>query len=380
MFILMGALVANAGIAARIFAAAASILDRIPGGVAATTVAATTVFSGLSGSSAADVAAMGRISVSEMRKHGYPPAYAAGVVASAGAFAALIPPSIGLILYGVVSGESIGALILAGIIPGVISACALATMIVITAWRNGRRIGNDAMVDYVDKQAAALPTTAGAKLTGVGSAALLFVIVAGGIYTGVFTVTEAAAVGAAASLVLSIAFQRSPHRVLDVVFKSAKETVELTSMIFLLLIGGAIFGYFVVSTRLPADLAKWVGDLAVPPVVVLIVILLLMVPLGMFLDGLSIMLLVVPIIVPIVAVSGYDGVWFGILMIKMIEIGLLTPPVGLNVFVMSGIVRDVPVMSIFRVVVPFLLLDLCLVALFFLVPDLVTWLPSLAAN
>lgn len=395
MFILLGALVANAGISGRIFGAAGAILGRLPGGVAATTVIATAIFSGISGSSAADVATMGKISVSEMRKQGYAPAFAAAIVGAAGAFAALIPPSIALVIYGIIAEESIGALLLAGIIPGAFSAIALTGWIVVRESLRARdsaarpEIARALAVEESEGEGVGDPNpsrvpqpaqllTVGEKLSGVAYAGALFLIVAGGIYAGVFTATEAAAVGAFASLVLSIPLWGSMAKARSVMATSLRETAEITSMIFLLLLGGSIFTYFVVTTNIPVRITEWIVGLSIPPSLVVAMFLLAIIPLGMFLDGLSIMLLTVPIVAPVVTSLGFDGVWFGVLVIKMIEIGLITPPVGINVYIMAGISDDLEVEQIFRAVTPFVFLDLAVSAVLFAIPPIITWLPSAA--
>jgi C4-dicarboxylate transporter DctM subunit len=379
LFVLLGSLVANAGIGERIYFAINALVRRLPGGLGAATVIATSIFSGISGSSAADVATVGRVSIAEMRRYGYAPQHAGAIVAAAGAFAVLIPPSIGLVVYGIISEESIGALLLAGIIPGVLSGIVLAAAIVIPAafgWTSSGAILHGAPKTSAGRDR--MPFAAMAS--GLIYAAILFIIVAGGIYTGIFTATESAGIGAFAALIMTIPAARRggiPRRVL--VRTAVREAADITSMIFLLLLGGAIFTYFIVSTRLPNRMAERAVALEIPPLALVAIFLLLMIPIGMFLDGLSAMLLIVPIVTPIVAAFGFDGIWFGILMMKMIEIGLITPPVGINVFVVSGMVKDCTPEQLFRSVAPFVLLDFCLVALLFAFPEIVTWLPSLGA-
>jgi len=398
MYVLLGALISHAGIAEKIYRAVNRVVRRLPGGLAATAVTATATFSGISGSSSADVATFGRISVREMSRYGYDRAYAAAVVASAGTFAVLIPPSIVLVLYGIIAGENISALLLAGIIPGVLSALILVVFVIVRGYLDQRRsalgvISSSAVpgpegaepnepapvVDAQDSDDEA-PSSWLSQLLALIYAAALFVLVLGGIYSGVFTATEAGAVGAGAALIIAILASRGndvPLR--TVLVRATRETADVTGMIFLLLIGGSLLTFFVARTRIPIDLANWTTGLDVPPGLVVAIILLLMIPLGMFLDGLSIMLLVVPVAAPVVLALGFDGVWFGVLIVKMIEIALLTPPVGINVFIIGGITH-IPVTAIFRKVMPFVLLDIAVTALFFAIPDLVLWLPELAGQ
>ncbi|MGE3288614.1 MAG: TRAP transporter large permease [Pseudonocardia sp.] len=395
MYVLLGALVSHAGIGAGLYRVINRRVRHLPGGLAASAVLATAAFSGISGSSAADVASFGRVSVTEMSRHGYPRPEAAAVVAAAGAVAMLIPPSIVVVIYGIMAQESIGALILASVVPGVLSALALAAFVVVRAGVRGRRrvaasasaprlgtrvttgppVAGEVAVDLHGSDAARAP----GDLAAILSAGVLFTIVVGGLYSGIFTATEAGAVAALTALVIALASRRSrAGRSFTSVLRSALwETANVTSMIFLLLVAGAVLGYFVASSGLAHDIARWAVGLPVGPLAVVAALLLIMIPLGMCLDGLSVLLLTVPIVTPVVDALGYDGVWFGILMVKMIEIGLLTPPVGINVFIISGIVA-IPAEQVFRRIFPFVALDLALTALFFAVPDLVMWLPRLA--
>jgi C4-dicarboxylate transporter DctM subunit len=387
MFVLLGALVANAGIGAQIFSAVNKVVGRMPGGLPATTVIATAAFSGISGSSAADVAAFGRISVQEMTRKGYSPNYAAAVVAAAGAFAALIPPSIVMVVFAIAADVSVGSMILAGVIPGLMSAAILAGYVVWRTVRARRRSGAspvDTPIDLVvddseDAEFARYQQSNAGAIVGAVYAFALFAIVIGGIQFGIFTSTEAGAIGAFGAMLLVLVVKR-PRGLTrrTIVSRSLKETSSITSMVFLLLVGAAIFNYFLISARVPTDLAEWTAGLDLPGHVVLALILLLMLPLGMVLDGLSIVLVVTPIVIPIVVDLGFDPIWYGILLIKMTEIALITPPVGINVFVIAGIMKSTKVEQVFKAVFPFVVLDLAVTALLFAVPPIVTWLPSIA--
>jgi C4-dicarboxylate transporter DctM subunit len=419
-FIMLGAVISNAGLSAHIFYAVSRMARWLPNGVAVTAVMATTIMSGISGSSAADVATMGRICVNEMQKVGYSKAHAAAVVAASGAFAALIPPAIGLVVYAIVSGESVGDMLLAGIVPGLLSAAALMAFLVFQGWRNpAPRVAlQGAMVDRVSAAVAnadasrttrvvnegALSgggvadqvvredasTSAGPRLPsdsvsgrvmGIAIAGVLFVVVIGGIYAGIMTATEAAAVGAVAAIILVALGRRARDRAMWPILKASfEETAHTSAMIFLLLIGGSMVTYLVVASNMPVRLSEAILGLPVPPLLIVALFLIVLIPLGMFLDGLSIMLLTIPIVAPVVDVLGYDGVWFGILFMKMMEIGLITPPVGINCFVVAGVVGDLKVEDVFRKIFPFVVLDLFVTAFLFLTPGVVTWLPELAAK
>ena len=391
MYILLGALLSNAGIGQQIYRAVNRLTHRLPGGLAVSAVGATALFSGISGSSAADVAAFGRISVSEMSRYGYSREYSAALVAAAGTFANLIPPSIGIVVYAIIAKESVGKLILAGVIPGLLSMVALAVFVIIRAVRSPSIAG----VGARDAQLAAAaagdalsvvqpvpsPSAADARgdMLGAFYGLVIFCVAVGGLYGGIFTPTEAGALGAITALFIAGITPRSTRRIslLKIVKNSLVETSQFTSMIFLLLMGGAVFSYFLAIGGFATDVSAWVTSLDVPPRVLVALILLILLPLGMLLEGLAILLLAIPIVAPVVTGLGFDGVWFGILALKIIEIGLIMPPFGVNVFVSAGI-NDIAPHRVFSRILPFAALDLAITAVFFIFPDLVLWLPRIA--
>lgn len=413
MYVLLGSLISHAGLGTRIFGAVNRMVHRLPGGLAATTVVATSVFSGISGSSAADVATFGRISVREMTRNGYTREYSAAVVAAAGAFAALIPPSVTIILYAILAEVSVSAMIMAGVVPGVLSATVLAIYVVLRGVRQRRTLTGSSPDDEATSTQSptessggvavltrsALATAARTQprqpllvkdvpaeerltqsgdLASLGYAAILFAIVIGGLYGGVFTATEAGAIGAFAALVIAVIARRSEEVSLTrLLWRSITEASQVTSMIFLLLIGGAIFSFALALSGVPTEISEWVGGLSLHPSVVVAIMLISLVPLGAFLDGLSILLLTVPVLAPIALELGFEGVWFGILVLKLIEVGLITPPVGVNAFIISSI-SGVPAERVFRALVPFVVLDLSVSVVLFAFPDLVLFLPRAA--
>jgi len=408
MYILLGTLISNTGIGTDIYRAVNRVARRLPGGLAATAVIATALFSGISGSSAADVATFGRISVNEMSRHGYDRAYASAVVAAAGAFAALIPPSVTIVLYAIIAEQNVAAMILAAVIPGIISALALVIFVSLRAFFGGRQVGGKrddrALAEALSmslqeaKETGALlrktetgtviaPMT-GTTSIGVGSlrrdllavlyAVIIFGIVVGGLYGGVFTATESGAIGAFVALIIALVARGSRQMSLGRMLKlSLQETANVTSMIFLLLIGGAIFAFFVASSGLARDMTAWASELAVDPIVIVILFLAVLLVLGAFLDGLSTMLVAVPLMAPVVEHLGFSGIWFGILVLKVIEIGLITPPVGINTFIIAGIAK-VPIIPVFKRLWPFVVLDLVVTAILLIFPDIILWLPRAA--
>jgi tripartite ATP-independent transporter DctM subunit len=388
MFMLMGIVVSHAGMLDSLFYLAQRVTRRLPGGLAIASVGAAAIFGGISGSSAADAATIGRVSISQMSSRGYDKPYAAAVVASAATVDILIPPSIVLVIFGIVTSESVGSLLLAGIIPGIVTA--LVYMIVIfTLARSGRPgmggrppagSGSEATSSADQTDAPPVGETVYCAVAG----AAIFLVVVGGIYTGWVTATESASFGAAVSVVLSViflvVFRRGGGTGISAAMRETfAEAASLTSMVLLLVIGASIFAQYLILAGIPRTIAETVGGWQVWPPLVVMMFLLVLIPIGMFIDGLSIMLIVVPLAYPIVTDLGFDGIWFAILFVKMIEIALLTPPVGLNVYVVAGLFPDLSAESIFRRIVPFLAAELAVVVLLFSFPAITTWLPSIAS-
>lgn len=422
MFVLMGMFTLHSGIAEKLFAVASRVLRWLPGGLGIATVFSAAGFGAISGSSLATVATLGRTCITEMMRHGYQRRFAAATVAVSGTLAVLIPPSIILILYGVITGESIGSLLIAGIIPGIVSAFFLGGAVCFRAWRRPELVnsfdaeafalaqatgsrgapaeassgtatsgeaesggGGTALATATATQeqppGAQLTLTARDVLHSVGGVALLFAIVIGGIYSGIFTPTESAAVGAfAALLLILVQYSRQPRELAERLTDAVHETVSLCGMIFMILIGAGIFSFFLVSAGTPSALSAWVVGLPIAPVLVVVFLLLFLVPLGMFLDSISLLVITVPLFYGPITELGFDGVWLGILTVKLIEIGMITPPVGMNAFVTAGTIRGLEIDEVFKGIIPFFVVEAALVAVLFIFPGLVTWLPSLMAT
>lgn len=435
-FLAMGVLVKESGIAQDLFAFGQRIFRRVPGGLAVATIFACAAFGAISGSSVATVASIGRIAIQEMRKLGYRISVAAGAVGASGTLSVMIPPSIALVLYGIVTGESIGELLIAGIVPGIITAVAFSIAVIARAVLRPNSFrpvpavtaaGSSPAPLTVDDAggaapapaaaasspapaarsapAAAAPATApsgeavlaagraaaGSESAGTGSGslpavryrsvvetAILVVLVLGGIYTGLTTVVEAASLGGVVALLMLLL--RRPETVsrLRKLRNALLETTQLNAMIFLLLVGSGVFSYMLVSAGVPRETSRFVGSLDVPPVVLVIILLAIFIPLGMFLDPIAMLVIAVPLTYPIVVTElGFDGIWYGILVVKMTELALITPPLGLNAFVIAGVSKDVSVEDAFAGSMWYVPVDLALIALLFAFPGIVTWLPNL---
>ncbi len=407
MFILMGTLAVKAGIAEQVFAIANRVFRRLPGGLGCATVMACAGFAAVSGSSVATAATMSKMAVGEMRKYGYPAHFAAGIVAVAGTLGVMIPPSIMLVLYAVLANESPAEILAAGIIPGLLSATAYIVYIMSVA----RRVivpARSASLEAVTAHAAVNAKVPAGAVTvaeadepvhadkgidtttiplrklpwrGLLNIGILFFIVMGGLYSGIVTPTESAALGAIAALIMMVFELRRTglKNLWDNVADALKDAATSTTSVFAIVVGSTVLSTFFVASRVPQELAAWIGTLDVPGWVIVAILLLALIPMGMALESISILVIAVPLMHPIVTSLGFDGVWFAILVVKMIEVGLVTPPVGVSCFVVSG-TTGVPVQTVFRGILPLVLVELGVVAILFLFPDLVLFLPSLVAN
>jgi len=365
MFLLMGYIASNTGIATGLFTALQRVLKHLPGSLATSSVGAAAIFASASGSSVATAAAMARIAVPPMLKAGYQPGLATGCVAAAGTLGSLIPPSILMVLYGVFMQVSIGKLFIAGILPGLLTAFAFAAMITIRVWLNPSL----APKVPLDKDLSA-------PKDPVWPLPLLIIFVIGGIFSGIFSPTEAGAIGAAVSIL--IAFQ-SGKLSRETLLAAISQTARGTAAIFFVAIAAALFARFVSLSGLPQYLLDVFMVLTGgQPYLVLLIIAVIFILLGMFVESISLMLIMLPIIQPILSQFGFDHIWFGIITVKLLEIGLMTPPVGLNVFVVKGALGDrVTLNAIFRGVSWFVIVDCIVLALLISFPVIVTALPSL---
>lgn len=367
MFMFMGFLATEMKLTKSLFAAMRVLLAGLPGSLAVSSVSACALFAAASGSSVATSASMSRIAVPEMLKIGYNPGLAAGSVAAAGTLGSLIPPSILMVIFGIFAETSIGKLFAAGILPGVLSAVMFCLMIMIRAKLNPRLAP-----DMPERPNAAERFWA---VRQIWPLPVLVVGVLGGIYAGIFTPTEAGAVGSGLTILIALAQREFSFAA---VWTAAKQAVEGTASIFIIAVGAGLFARYMALTGVPDFLADQFLTLGDSPIILILQISLLYLLLGCFIDSIGIMLLTLPIILPLLNEANVDLIWFGVIVIKLLEIGLVTPPVGLNVFVMkSSLGRLVTLPQIFRGVLWFIAVDLVTLGLLISFPEISTWLPSL---
>lgn len=368
LFILMGQLAFNAGISRRLFATAYRFFGHIRGGLAMATVSSCTAFGAVCGSSPATAATMATVAIPEMKRFGYSDRLAAGSVAAGGGLGMVMPPSVVLIIYGVLTQQSIGQLFVAGVIPAFLLTGLFIAAIAISCRRRpelgppGERFGWPERLR---------------SLTGLLDTVCVFVLVMVGLSRGWFTPTEAASVGALAVLALGV-LQRQLS--FASIVKSLEETLRTSCMILFLVAGAVVFGKFLAVTRIPFTTASFVGGLDVPPLLVMGLILIIYFIGGCFMDSLAMVMLTVPVFYPVVLNLGFDPIWFGIIIVLVTEMGVLTPPVGINVYVVYGVTtamkQNISLESIFRGIYPFLLATIAAVILLSFFPQIVTFLPG----
>ncbi|MGQ0651557.1 MAG: TRAP transporter large permease [Betaproteobacteria bacterium] len=364
LFILMGAVASRAGMSRELFDAANAVFSGFRGALASATIGACAAFGAICGSSIATAATFSKVAIPEMRRHGYHDAVAAGSVAAAGTLGILIPPSVILAIYSLVAEQSLPKLFAAALIPGLL----LATLYVIAVVIQARL--RPAWMPRVEPMSMA-ERLRGAR--GMWKLALLFFFAVVGIYLGWFSPTEGASISAFAAIVIGFATRTLTLRGLGQAFL---DTVYSTAMLFFIVVGAFIFSRFIVLTQLPNELAAWVKQMGFAPLVIILSVVVLYVVLGTALEEVSTILITVPVIMPLMASLGYDGIWFGIFVTVMATIGLISPPVGLTVFVIQAQNPDIPAARIYRGTLPYFVADLILVALLVAFPALALWLPA----
>jgi C4-dicarboxylate transporter, DctM subunit len=364
LFILMGNFVVRAGISEELYYAAFCFLGHRRGGLAISTVVACAAFGAICGSSIATAATFTKVAYPSMRKYGYKDSLAAGSIAAGGTLGILIPPSVIMVIYGIMTETSIGKLFIAGIIPGIIATVLLCLAVTWTTWRDpeaGPRAEPQPWAECLRALRHVWPVIA------------LFALVIGGIYLGWFTATEGAGIGAGGAFMFALARRTLSWQILlEVLIESARTT----SMLFLILIGALLFANFVNYTSMPVDLKTFVSAFEVWPVMVIAAICVIYVVLGTAMEELSMILLTVPLFFPLITTLGFDPVWFGILVVIVVQIGLISPPVGMNIFVVKNLLGHISLGTVFRGVTPFTVALIALLALVVLFPGIVTWLPT----
>ena len=367
MFCWMGFLAYYSGIGTRLYVFAYKLIGHWPGGLAIATQAACAIFGAICGSNTATADTMGAIALPEMKKYEYDTSLATASVAAGGVLGVLIPPSVIFIVYGMATEQSIGELFMAGILPGIL----LMSLYMLTIYILTKR--NPVLGPPGPK--ASWKERAQSLRGGLGEVLLIFLLSMGGLFAGWFTATEAGAVGAAGVLVVALLGRSISWEGFK---KSLYDTTRTTAMIMLLIAGSVIFGRFMAISRIPFELATWTGSLDLPAWVVMAIILVIYLILGCFIDALAMILLTIPIFYPIaIDTLGYDPIWFGVVIVLVVAMGVITPPVGMNVYILKGVVPDVPLETIFKGIWPFLFAIVVCLALIMIFPEIVTFLPNL---
>jgi C4-dicarboxylate transporter DctM subunit len=368
LFILMGDLAMNSGLSAKLYGAARAAFMGIKGSQAFATIGACAGFGSVSGSSVATAATMTRIAMPEMRRAGYDDRLSTGSIAAGGSLGILIPPSIPLVIYGLIAEQSVTKLYAAAMIPGLVLTllymlCVIPVLFLYPHW---------------------VPVEAGTmswrqRLAAVGDAwavLVLLLFVLGGMYVGWFTATEAAAVGCLMTFLIGIFFGDLSWRL---TLQSFTDTIRTTCMLFVIVFSAVLFTYFIVLTKLPDSLVVWITSLGFGPVTIIVLMMVFYIVLGCFMEAFGIMLITVPIFLPLVVQSGYDAIWFGVMLVIVIELGMIHPPMGMNIFVMQAQLPEIPVTRLYAGIVPFLPAPIVLLGVLIAWPEIATWLAAVVS-
>ncbi len=365
LFVFMGQIAFHAGISRRLYDSAYVLLGHRRGGLAMATVGACAGFSAISGSTNATAATMATVTLPEMKRYKYDMSLATGTVAAAGSLGILIPPSVIFIVYGILTEQSIGKLFAAGILPGILLSCLFLLTIHLRVMRNPSLAPPGPRTSFKEKIRS---------FSGVLETLLIFAMVMGGMFFGIFTPTEAAAVGAFLTLLIAIVRRQLSWKGF---VQSLADTTKISCMVMVIVTGATIFGHFMAITRVPYDLATWVGSLPLHRSAIMGVVVLVYLFGGCFMDALAMIMLTIPIFFPVAQTLGFDPIWFGVVIVLITEMGVITPPVGVNVYVVYGVVRqEVPLEAIFRGVLPMLVALLVCNLILLLFPQIALFLPS----
>ncbi len=364
MFLLMGAFVSNSGMSRELFRAANAFVGHLRGGLGIATIAACGGFAAISGSSVATAATFSTVAYPEMRRYGYPQSFATGTIAAGGTLGAMLPPSTVLAVYGLITEQDIGKLFIAGIVPGLIAGTMYMLTIAIIGLARPRFLPRGERSSWRERLES---------LRSVWATIVLFAFVVGGLYGGLFTPTEAGAMGAGGAFLIGVLRRRLSAADIR---QSLLQATRTAAAVFTVLIGALLFGYFLTVTQTPQKVTELLTSLGLGRYGVLTLIMLMYLVLGCLMDALAMIILTIPIIFPVIKQLGFDPIWFGVIIVMTVELGLIHPPVGMNMFVIKSVIEDVKISTIFRGVLPFILTDLVRLVLLISFPVLATYLPS----
>jgi C4-dicarboxylate transporter DctM subunit len=364
LFLLMGSFATTSGMSRELFRGANAFLGHLRGGLGIATIAACGGFAAICGSSVATAATFSRVAYPEMRRYGYPQSFATGVIAAGGTLGIMIPPSTVLAVYGLITEQDIGKLFIAGVIPGIVAICMYMATITIIGFARPGYLPTGPRSSWTEKLDG---------LRNIWATLLLFVFVIGGIYGGLFTATEAAGMGAGGAFLIGIARRRLSGADIR---RSLLEATRTTAAVFTVLIGAILFGYFLAITQTPQKVTEFLTGLGLGRYGVLALIMIMYLVLGCLMDALAMIILTVPIIFPVIKQLGFDPIWFGVIIVMTVELGLIHPPVGMNIFVIKSVVEDAKISTIFYGVLPFIVTDILRLILLIAFPILALWLPS----
>ncbi|HEV2000001.1 MAG TPA: TRAP transporter permease [Xanthobacteraceae bacterium] len=364
LFLLMGSFATTSGMSRELFRAANAFIGHLKGGLGIATVAACGGFAAICGSSVATAATFSRVAYPEMRRYGYPQSFATGVIAAGGTLGIMIPPSTVFAVYGLITEQDVGKLFIAGIVPGILAVSMYMATITLIGLIRPDFLPAGPRSNWPERLAA---------MRNIWATLLLFAFVIGGLYGGLFTATEAAGAGAGGAFIIGVLRGRLSRA--DIL-RSLLETTRTTAAVFTVLIGAILFGYFLTVTQTPQKVTEFLTGLGIGRHGVLAVIMVMYLVLGCLMDALAMIILTVPIVFPVIKQLGFDPIWFGVIIVMTVELGLIHPPVGMNIFVIKSVIEDVKISTIFYGVLPFIITDLIRLVILIAFPIIALWLPS----
>ena len=364
LFLLMGAFASSSGMSRELFRASNTFLGHFRGGLGIATIAACGGFAAICGSSVATAATFSKVAYPEMRQYGYPQSFATGVIAAGGSLGIMIPPSTVFAIYGLITEQDIGKLFIAGVVPGLLAIGMYILTINIIALVRPGFLPKTPRHSWAERIEA---------LRDIWAVVLLFFFIIGGLYAGMFTATEAAGMGAAGAFIIAVVRRKLSR---EEFMRSLIESLRTSASVFTILIGALIFGYVLTVTQVPQRLTEFLTGLGLGPYGVLVLIMLMYLVLGCIMDAMAMIILTIPIVFPVIKALGFDPIWFGVIIVMTVELGLIHPPVGMNVFVIKSVIKDVKLSTVFKGVLPFVATDIIRLAILILFPILATWLPS----